>query len=891
MTARKKLTPSKIQKKKPTKKKSVVLASVTKKLEDAALSRTLKRRQAARDMGEHDIAVPEMLRTYGSSDHSGPVRVRLNAQPLSPFVLNLKQELPSPEEILEDRTRIRLNLLDGSLLRENPLRPVEKNALVLNHSDVLPQLIEETRRGKAERFILHSTPRHTQAISFASFHSFPDLTRISIESFFPKQTPEDIFAYFDLPQEDHSEEEEEESELVELTQETFTPAPTRPSVFAFFQNATLLRPIGAFVLISFIFVLPLHAMNLVSTLRQAKTDVQSASEEAFAYLKTGASKTAGQQATDAGQAFSLASDRFAKAQQGIQDLGATTSLLLSVIPAAQKNLSTGKALLKAGEHLSIAGGRVAEAMDALAHEPSPTPVSRIRILQSYLRTITPHLTQAVEAIDTVDPSVIPTDQQETFMELKNRLIPLSKTLANFDELSDLAITILGGDQTKRYLLIFQNNAEMRATGGFMGSYAEIKVSNGQIEELNVPGGGTYDLQGQLRHLRAAPEPLQLLKANWEFQDANWFPDFPTSARQMIEFYTDAGGPSVDGVIAINATAVADLIGLLGPVEMSDYGRTIDQENFLFEAQKIVELEYDRTENKPKQFIGDLATKLIERTEQGDPEIFLGAIDQFSKGLQQKDIQIYFSNDTLQRAALERGWSGAIASTSGDYVMVVDTNLGGGKTDAVIEEHVDVQVQIATDGTVIDTVTLKRTHHGIPGLVFTGVNNVDYLRVYVPKGSELISSSGFSIPDGSLFETPESDWMMDADLQFAQATKSRDEKTGTDIYEEQGKTVFGNWIQTPPGATTTATFIYRLPFKIFDADGRLRERLRSLMRVGQAKPYSLLVQKQSGILDRTTTVSVSLPETLKNIWSSTGDTRATLQNTTDEFFAMLIEPPL
>jgi hypothetical protein len=114
-------------------------------------------------------------------------------------------------------------------------------------------------------------------------------------------------------------------------------------------------------------------------------------------------------------------------------------------------------------------------------------------------------------------------------------------------------------------------------------------------------------------------------------------------------------------------------------------------------------------------------------------------------------------------------------------MVVDTNLGGGKTDGVIEQNIDLSVEIASDGTITNTLTISRTHHGIQGLLFTGVNNVDYLRVYVPKGSVLLASDGFRAPDPALFEIPDENWIIDDDLAYGMATASLHPTSGTTIF--------------------------------------------------------------------------------------------------------------
>jgi hypothetical protein len=461
-------------------------------------------------------------------------------------------------------------------------------------------------------------------------------------------------------------------------------------------------------------------------------------------------------------------------------------------------------------------------------------------------------------------------------------------MQEFTEFSDMAATVLGGDGAMRYLVLFQNNTELRATGGFLGSFAEIDVKDGVITKMDVPGGGSYDLQGSLKDYLVAPEPLRLLSARWEFQDANWFPDFPTTARQASDMYIAAGGPTVDGVIAINATYVSDLLALVGPIDMPEYGRTISDDNFLEETQKIVELEYDRNVNKPKAFIGDLAPRVLKRLMDGTPQDFFAVLDHVNRGLSSRDIQLYFQDDTLERRVLDLGWGGELKQTTGDYLMVVDTNLGGGKTDGVIEEQVDVLVKADDIGHLINTVTVSRTHHGEPGTLFTGANNVNYLRLYVPKGSELIASDGFNPPDVGLFELPEPTWLEDDDLLFSIESTTIDPLSGTTVYEEAGKTVFGNWIQTRPGTTSTVTFTYRLPFTLarFSETPNALARLKNAFGMTETEAYTLTLQKQSGVTKRNTQITFQLPAKWSTLWRS-NETKPSFDNSTDHLFAALI----
>lgn len=653
------------------------------------------------------------------------------------------------------------------------------------------------------------------------------------------------------------------------------------------------RALAAFVGLALAAVLPLHALQVLADTRVHGGEVESASKAALATFLRGATSLSSESFDTAGQDFSEAAQGFAEAESSLNDLNLGITALASVIPETDRTVESARALVTAGRELSDTAAIMSAAAHDLSDKDSIELSSKLDLLGAYIENALPHAEAAAEALRHVDAEVVPIEYANSVIELQQRAPQVAASMAEYVQFVDTFSLILGGQEKMRYLAVFQNNTELRPTGGFMGSFAEMDVDRGEVVRMFVPTGGTYDVQGQLQAYVAAPGPLQLLKARWEFQDANWFPDFPSSAKKMRWFYSESGGPTVDGVVAVNATFVADLLRLLGPVEMPKYGRTFDAENFVFETQKIVELEYDKVDNAPKEVIGDLAPILLDRMQTADTQTLMAVVDLIAKGLKEKDILLNFRDNDLQASIESLGWSGAVKQTSGDYLMVVNTNLGGGKTDGVIDQDVQVDVNIAADGSLENTVTITKTHRGMKTALFSGSNNVDYLRLYVPRGSELLSASGFEIPADELFETPDTPLSVDTDLELHMQDLKKDPVSGTDIWQEDGKTVFGNWMQTASGETQVVTFTYRTPVTVFDQDvdtGAL-VKTKQLLGLPELGEYTLFVQKQPGVVSRNTHVDVRFPENMSTLWSSTGEIspgEVEISNATDHYFGWVVE---
>ena len=266
---------------------------------------------------------------------------------------------------------------------------------------------------------------------------------------------------------------------------------------------------------------------------------------------------------------------------------------------------------------------------------------------------------------------------------------------------------------------------------------------------------------------------------------------------------------------------------------------------------------------PKAFLGDLR-RILDKIQNADTRFQVMVVEE---GLQERDIQP-ISVTTMHSASARRVRRRNRANL-GDYLMVVNTNIGGGKTDVVIDQVVDVAVDIAESGSIVDTVTITKTHKGMANALFTGKNNVDYIRVYVPEGSVLLSASGFEVPPETLFEESDVPLVPDDDLSIVMSDTTRDAATGVDIWNEFGKTVFGGWMQTAPGETETVTFSYRIPQVLFEDvdDDSLTTQLRRTLGFDDHDRYSMFVQKQSGVVSRATTITVDTPSSLGLLWTN------------------------
>ena len=844
----------------------------------------------------YDCALPVSLKRKGVETASGKhITPRRRTTTPSPYIVHLsrEQEISKTIPVAQRIDALAQELIIDDVVDDDTSAVQAPTAsLHVTREDLAFQLRESDKN-----------------ISITPIATSEHLPLHKVESILePSQVPHEPISdllFEELPEQDFDRSPEPAASL--SAQEPAFTAHAWPSVEdwlgrlpRFLPTQVRYRAIVSFVVLSMIVVLPLQAMQSIVGATETRDDLTEIGNLAIEELERGAKAVESQRYDVAQSDFARASDRFTQAQDSLGDMHLAIAALVNLIPQTDRTYETVRGLVIAGKELSQAAALFAQAGEDIADHSSLNLTDKLNLLSSYIAAAQPHVQLANEALKNVDPELVPEEKRAQVTELIATAPSLEQSLNEFLTLSETLSFILGDDDQMRYLVSFQNNTELRATGGFTGSFAEMDLLNGAVESVYIPEGGTYDVQGQLSQFVEAPQPLSLINSRWEFHDANWFPDFPSSAKKMIDFYSKAGGPTVDGLVAINATLMPDLLQITGPIDMPEYGRTISAENFLFETQKIVEYEYvlyqehdlDREQDAPKQFIGDLAPIVSERLQTADMKTLLAVADTLGTALLEKDIQVYFRDNDLQSHIEALGWSGSIKQTSGDYLMVVNSNLGGGKTDSVITQDITVDIQISEQGEVVNTVTITKEHHGLRETLFEGANNVDYLRLYVPRGSELIDAEGFEIPPAELFEASSVALEQDGDLTLMTAGWEHNPAYGVDMWEESGKTVFGSWMQTAPGEVETVTFSYRLPWR-FDLSSSQTLMAAAKERLGlhDLERYSLLLQKQSGVETRQTSVFLHLPESLALLWGSheglTGS-GVHLDNTQDVFVHFLLE---
>lgn len=276
----------------------------------------------------------------------------------------------------------------------------------------------------------------------------------------------------------------------------------------------------------------------------------------------------------------------------------------------------------------------------------------------------------------------------------------SKKIYAAKELASRLDTLLGADSPKKYLVLFQNNMELRPTGGFIGSFALLTFDGGRLSDISV--SDVYSADGQLKGHVEPPGPIKdiLGEGGWYLRDANWDPDFPTSAFKIEWFLDKEINAQVDGVIAIDLHLVQNLLSVVGPIMLPDYSKVITSQNLYQTTQEEVESEFFPGSIKKASFLTALSRQLITELENLDSNKKPESLFKIYQSLEEGHIQIFVHDTNIQKIFNSLGYDGAVDVSTNcglrcfwDRYYLVDANLGVNKANFYISRTQDLNLSL------------------------------------------------------------------------------------------------------------------------------------------------------------------------------------------------------
>ncbi len=328
-------------------------------------------------------------------------------------------------------------------------------------------------------------------------------------------------------------------------------------------------------------------------------------------------------------------------------------------------------------------------------------------------------------------------------EVSIKLPEVRKLILAAGQSTEFFPELIGMDKKKTYLVLLQNNNELRPTGGFIGSYALVTLDKGNLIDFDVKD--VYWADGQLKGHVEPPGELKkyLGEANWYLRDSNWSPDFPTSAARARWFLEKETGRVVDGVFGVNLFFAQRLLESVGEIEVPDFKEKINSKNLFERAEYYSEVGFFPGSSQKQDFLGSLSRALFEEIKMAKGKTLVGLGKAIFDSLNGKDLLIFLSNPMAMGSVANMDWDGRVKTTScldvagcfADYLMLAEANVGVNKANYFISRDLSHKVEIKDNGTVNETLKIAYRNES-PSESLPGDKYKNYLRLLIPKGAEL-----------------------------------------------------------------------------------------------------------------------------------------------------------
>lgn len=566
--------------------------------------------------------------------------------------------------------------------------------------------------------------------------------------------------------------------------------------------------------------------------------VYSQAKKTYAQAKLAMTALKTQNIEDASTQLAATKPELAKTQKELQGMW-----YLGFIPVANFYYGDAVHLLNAASYGLNAGQILVDAIrpyaDVLGLKGQGSFVGgsaqdRIQKAVTTMSKVTPKIDEigsqlvlVQKEIDAVDPNHYPAflggkKIQDNLNAVRLGVDEASTFVTQAKPLIKVLPEMLGEPNERKYLILFQNDKELRPTGGFITAYAIFRLEHGVIHVDT--SNDIYNLDATIGNKPVAPAPIltYLPKVpQWNLRDTNLSPDFAESMKDFNTLYRKAGGyVPVDGIIAIDTHALVAAMDVLGDIQVDGATFTTQTDprckcpQVIYALEEYADTPVNYIKENRKGIVGDLLYAIMQKAFQSSPKKYWGPLFQtMIAEVSQKHILFNVKNTDAQSGLEALNAGGRITAFTGDYLHVNDTNFGGAKSNLFLKESVSQSYKIASDGTLTKTVTITYKNPFPPsdcnlergGLCLNAIQR-DWLRVYVPKGSKLISSQGSEVKV----------------------------KTSEDL----GKTVFEGFLTVRPLGSATYSLTYELPFKL-----------------ANDSVLPLLIQKQPGTDGQTYTVMV------------------------------------
>ncbi len=273
-------------------------------------------------------------------------------------------------------------------------------------------------------------------------------------------------------------------------------------------------------------------------------------------------------------------------------------------------------------------------------------------------------------------------------ELVDRLRAFETQLAGLSAAADAGPGLLGAAGPRRYLLLVQNNAEARASGGIVGAYGVVAVADGRLSLEDVgPGnellptpGPAVDLGPEYANRYARLGALQ------DWRELTATPDFPSAAQVALALWRETRGEQLDGVLSVDPVALSDVLAATGPQPVAD-GRTVSAEDAV--ALLLVDAYARYPDQERRDAVLTSTAESAFRAVAAGAGAPLALAERLGHAAATGHLKLYSTSPAEQEALRRTSLAGALPADRGPYLSVVTQDAGASKLSVYLDRTVTV----------------------------------------------------------------------------------------------------------------------------------------------------------------------------------------------------------
>ncbi|MCL5090389.1 MAG: DUF4012 domain-containing protein, partial [Patescibacteria group bacterium] len=411
--------------------------------------------------------------------------------------------------------------------------------------------------------------------------------------------------------------------------------------------------------------------------------------------------------------------------------------LLGSLPIVKNYYNDANHAITAGMSGLKAGNLVVEAIspyadilglggDKNSSGSGKTTLDRVTFMVTTLDKIRPQLDKigfeletARKEMDQIDPNRYP-EELKGFKIRQN----LSLGISTLDQASSLITDakpfievlpdLMGVNSPKFYFVLFQNDAELRPTGGFMTAYGILKVDKGKITP--VLSEDIYSLDNAFNKKLPAPDPIKKFHKDvpyYYLRDMNLSPDFAVSMQEFMGYYKQLPiAQKVDGVIGVDTKLLVGLLKVLGSIGVPEWGnfsaendKRCDCPQVVYRLEEIADKPVSTMKTARKAVIGPLMHSILANAFNSPKSKMAELFNVGLTAIQEKHVLFYLFDEKSQKAVEAFNLAGRVRNYDGDYQLLVDTNFAGAKSNLFINQKIEEKFELAADGTVTKTINV------------------------------------------------------------------------------------------------------------------------------------------------------------------------------------------